>query len=338
MLCNISPKKELASVLGVLEASCRQVSSLLSRGELDRERGQQGNRLAGGDGDGCDDSSSPLPDSLPSPTSLASAAGDVFHSSFAQQSSPSPEGQGGGCSGIASVLALRTRKFPVPLVSDKAPSSPSRSYAVVVDPLGDDGGGRGSDCRDSAAGAAVAASIDAFISTGTVFGVFPVHEEEEEEELGKDKGGGSGSDCAQQASRSQGLSTAQVSSSTQQALLRRGSELAAAGCCMYSSSTMLMISIGQQTQRTQQTPAAPATATETPPAAAVTTVAAKTRCATTTAACRGQVEGEVEERRKSEEGRVDCFTLDPNRGQFVLTHPNVRIPLRGKTYSVDEGE
>eukprot|EP01041_Mallomonas_annulata_P009099 gene9099-18859_t len=30
------------------------------------------------------------------------------------------------------------------------------------------------------------------------------------------------------------------------------------------------------------------------------------------------------------------FTLDPNIGEFVLTHPNVRIPKRGKIYSFNE--
>lgn len=30
------------------------------------------------------------------------------------------------------------------------------------------------------------------------------------------------------------------------------------------------------------------------------------------------------------------FTLDPLIGEFVLTHPNVRIPRRGRTYSFNE--
>ena len=30
------------------------------------------------------------------------------------------------------------------------------------------------------------------------------------------------------------------------------------------------------------------------------------------------------------------FTLDPNLGDFVLTHPDVKIPLRGRTYSMNE--
>lgn len=33
---------------------------------------------------------------------------------------------------------------------------------------------------------------------------------------------------------------------------------------------------------------------------------------------------------------VHGFTLDPNIGEFVLTHPNVKIPKRGKIYSFNE--
>jgi len=34
---------------------------------------------------------------------------------------------------------------------------------------------------------------------------------------------------------------------------------------------------------------------------------------------------------------VQGFTLDPSIGEFVLTHPNIRIPSKGKIYSVNEG-
>ncbi|KAJ2555742.1 Fructose-1,6-bisphosphatase, partial [Coemansia sp. RSA 1933] len=34
---------------------------------------------------------------------------------------------------------------------------------------------------------------------------------------------------------------------------------------------------------------------------------------------------------------VEGFTLDPALGEFILTHPNIRIPGRGKIYSVNEG-
>merc|ERR1719412_1962672 len=34
---------------------------------------------------------------------------------------------------------------------------------------------------------------------------------------------------------------------------------------------------------------------------------------------------------------VQGFTLDPTIGEFVLTHPNIRIPTKGKIYSVNEG-
>lgn len=36
-------------------------------------------------------------------------------------------------------------------------------------------------------------------------------------------------------------------------------------------------------------------------------------------------------------GRVDGFTLDPSLGEFLLSHPDIRIPARGKIYSVNEG-
>jgi len=34
---------------------------------------------------------------------------------------------------------------------------------------------------------------------------------------------------------------------------------------------------------------------------------------------------------------VHGFTLDPGVGEFILSHENIRIPERGKTYSVNEG-
>lgn len=34
---------------------------------------------------------------------------------------------------------------------------------------------------------------------------------------------------------------------------------------------------------------------------------------------------------------VHGFTLDPSVGEFFLSHPDIRIPERGKTYSVNEG-
>ena len=34
---------------------------------------------------------------------------------------------------------------------------------------------------------------------------------------------------------------------------------------------------------------------------------------------------------------VDGFTLDPSLGEFLLSHPDIRIPSRGKVYSVNEG-
>eukprot|EP00188_Purpureofilum_apyrenoidigerum_P004162 Plantae.Rhodophyta-Purpureofilum_apyrenoidigerum.ctg45798.p1 GENE.Plantae.Rhodophyta-Purpureofilum_apyrenoidigerum.ctg45798~~Plantae.Rhodophyta-Purpureofilum_apyrenoidigerum.ctg45798.p1 ORF type:complete len:248 (-),score=58.97 Plantae.Rhodophyta-Purpureofilum_apyrenoidigerum.ctg45798:162-905(-) len=34
---------------------------------------------------------------------------------------------------------------------------------------------------------------------------------------------------------------------------------------------------------------------------------------------------------------VHGFTLDPSIGEFVLTHPNIKIPQSGKIYSVNEG-
>lgn len=34
---------------------------------------------------------------------------------------------------------------------------------------------------------------------------------------------------------------------------------------------------------------------------------------------------------------VHGFTLDPSIGEFLLSHENIRIPTRGKTYSINEG-
>mmetsp|Transcript_105986 Transcript_105986/g.158595 ORF Transcript_105986/g.158595 Transcript_105986/m.158595 type:complete len:177 (+) Transcript_105986:2-532(+) len=34
---------------------------------------------------------------------------------------------------------------------------------------------------------------------------------------------------------------------------------------------------------------------------------------------------------------VNGYTLDPQLGEFILTHPNIRIPEKGSIYSVNEG-
>lgn len=34
---------------------------------------------------------------------------------------------------------------------------------------------------------------------------------------------------------------------------------------------------------------------------------------------------------------VHCFTLDPSFGEFILSHSNIRIPKKGKIYSINEG-
>ncbi|MBA0855851.1 hypothetical protein Goshw_020100 [Gossypium schwendimanii] len=34
---------------------------------------------------------------------------------------------------------------------------------------------------------------------------------------------------------------------------------------------------------------------------------------------------------------VNGFTLDPSLGEFILTHPDIRIPKKGKIYSINEG-
>ena len=39
----------------------------------------------------------------------------------------------------------------------------------------------------------------------------------------------------------------------------------------------------------------------------------------------------------SKHGKVDCFTLDNSIGDFILTHPNLKIPSKGNIYSANEG-
>jgi len=34
---------------------------------------------------------------------------------------------------------------------------------------------------------------------------------------------------------------------------------------------------------------------------------------------------------------VNCFTYDPAIGEFILTDPNMRVPEKGKIYSINEG-
>ena len=36
-------------------------------------------------------------------------------------------------------------------------------------------------------------------------------------------------------------------------------------------------------------------------------------------------------------GKVHGYTLDASIGEYILTHPNIQIPKRGKIYSVNEG-
>uniref|UniRef100_A0A1I8B5P6 Fructose-1,6-bisphosphatase isozyme 2 n=1 Tax=Meloidogyne hapla TaxID=6305 RepID=A0A1I8B5P6_MELHA len=36
-------------------------------------------------------------------------------------------------------------------------------------------------------------------------------------------------------------------------------------------------------------------------------------------------------------GRVDGFTLDPSIGEFILTNPAMKVPKKGKIYSINEG-
>lgn len=36
-------------------------------------------------------------------------------------------------------------------------------------------------------------------------------------------------------------------------------------------------------------------------------------------------------------GEVNGYTLDPSLGEFILTHPNIRIPQSGLIYSINEG-
>ena len=37
------------------------------------------------------------------------------------------------------------------------------------------------------------------------------------------------------------------------------------------------------------------------------------------------------------EDGVNGFTLDASLGEFILTHPDIRIPKKGKIYSINEG-
>lgn len=36
-------------------------------------------------------------------------------------------------------------------------------------------------------------------------------------------------------------------------------------------------------------------------------------------------------------GSVNGFTLDPAIGEFILTHPNIKVPRKGTYYSINEG-
>ena len=37
------------------------------------------------------------------------------------------------------------------------------------------------------------------------------------------------------------------------------------------------------------------------------------------------------------DGEVNGFTLDMSIGEFILTHPRMTVPQRGKMYSINEG-
>ena len=34
---------------------------------------------------------------------------------------------------------------------------------------------------------------------------------------------------------------------------------------------------------------------------------------------------------------MNGYTLDPSIGEFILTHPDMKIPKRGSIYSINEG-
>ncbi|KAH9321031.1 hypothetical protein KI387_015670, partial [Taxus chinensis] len=34
---------------------------------------------------------------------------------------------------------------------------------------------------------------------------------------------------------------------------------------------------------------------------------------------------------------VNGFTFDPSLGEFILTHPDIKVPKKGKIYSMNEG-
>jgi fructose-1,6-bisphosphatase I len=36
-------------------------------------------------------------------------------------------------------------------------------------------------------------------------------------------------------------------------------------------------------------------------------------------------------------GQVNAFTLDPSLGEFILTHHDIKVPKKGKIYSINEG-
>ena len=36
-------------------------------------------------------------------------------------------------------------------------------------------------------------------------------------------------------------------------------------------------------------------------------------------------------------GEVNGYTLDPSLGEFILSHPNMKVPTKGKVYSINEG-
>ena len=38
-----------------------------------------------------------------------------------------------------------------------------------------------------------------------------------------------------------------------------------------------------------------------------------------------------------QEGKVNGYTLDPSIGEFLLTHPDIKIPSKGQIYSINEG-
>lgn len=185
-----------------------------------------------------------------------------------------------------------------------------RRFVVVVDPLDAAGAGGG--------------DVDWAIASGSVFGIYeallprvPSAAAAFDAGLcaatGPDGAPASGT-AAGRLTVTTGAPAPRVQAPALDDLLQPGAQLAAAGYCMYSSTSFLAVALGARAGAARAGAAAGGPSKR-----------------------GGEGDGEGGGGGLAPGASVDGFSLDRVAARFVLSHPALRVPARGKVYSFDEG-